>query len=55
MEWLLGEPDGTLDLYPAEAGMLVLLPYLYYPYQGRGDAPPHMPHPQHPARRKRLR
>ncbi|MFD8963102.1 ATP-binding protein, partial [Streptomyces anulatus] len=29
VEWLLGEPDGALDLYPAEAGVLVLLPYLY--------------------------
>jgi hypothetical protein len=29
VEWLLGEPDGTLDLYPAEAGVLVLFPYLY--------------------------
>ncbi|MGC5544823.1 ATP-binding protein [Streptomyces griseus] len=28
-EWLLGEPDGALDLYPAEAGVLVLLPYVY--------------------------
>ncbi|MEU5586868.1 wHTH domain-containing protein [Streptomyces chrestomyceticus] len=33
VEWLLGEPDGALDLYPAEAGMLVLLPYLYQAHQ----------------------
>ncbi|MFF3271721.1 ATP-binding protein [Streptomyces chrestomyceticus] len=33
LEWLLGEPDGALDLYPAEAGMLVLLPYLYQAHQ----------------------
>ncbi|MFJ9527315.1 wHTH domain-containing protein [Streptomyces cyaneofuscatus] len=33
VEWLLGEPDGTLDLYPAEAGVLVLLPYLYQVHQ----------------------
>ncbi|MGW3075691.1 wHTH domain-containing protein [Kitasatospora sp. NPDC001132] len=33
VEWLLGEPDGALDLYPAEAGLLVLLPYLYQTHQ----------------------
>lgn len=33
VEWLLGEPDGALDLYPAEAGVLVLLPYLYQAHQ----------------------
>ncbi|MFI5643095.1 ATP-binding protein [Kitasatospora sp. NPDC051705] len=33
VEWLLGEPDGALDLYPAEAGLLVLLPYLYQAHQ----------------------
>ncbi|MFI1519429.1 HD domain-containing protein [Kitasatospora cineracea] len=33
VEWLLGEPDGALDLYPAEAGVLVLLPYLYQVHQ----------------------
>ncbi|MFF9346981.1 ATP-binding protein [Streptomyces sp. NPDC014734] len=33
VEWLLGEPDGALDLHPAEAGMLVLLPYLYQTHQ----------------------
>ncbi|GGX64698.1 hypothetical protein GCM10010324_07090 [Streptomyces hiroshimensis] len=33
VEWLLGEADGALDLYPAEAGMLVLLPYLYQAHQ----------------------
>lgn len=31
VEWILGEPDAApgLDLYPAEAGLLVLLPFLY--------------------------
>nr|WP_159064639.1 ATP-binding protein [Streptomyces olivochromogenes] len=31
MEWLLGEPDpeDPLDLYPAEAALLVLIPFLY--------------------------
>ncbi|MFE4976117.1 ATP-binding protein [Kitasatospora sp. NPDC056651] len=33
VEWLLGEPDGALDLHPAEAGLLVLLPYLYQTHQ----------------------
>ncbi|KPI06671.1 hypothetical protein OK074_4110 [Actinobacteria bacterium OK074] len=35
VEWLLGEPDGALDLYPAEAGLLVLLPYVYQAHQLR--------------------
>ncbi|MFD5700630.1 wHTH domain-containing protein [Streptomyces lasiicapitis] len=35
VEWLLGEPDGRLDLYPSEAGVLVLLPYLYHVRQLR--------------------
>ncbi|MGW2600717.1 wHTH domain-containing protein [Streptomyces klenkii] len=31
VEWLLGEPDPqySLDLYPAEAALLVLMPFLY--------------------------
>lgn len=33
VEWLLGEPDGALDLYPAEAGVLVLWPYIYQTHQ----------------------
>ncbi|WP_051696062.1 hypothetical protein [Streptomyces sp. NRRL S-244] len=33
VEWLLGEPDSALDLYPAEAGMLVLWPYIYQTHQ----------------------
>ncbi|MFH8608249.1 ATP-binding protein [Streptomyces sp. NPDC018029] len=35
VEWLLGEPDGTLDLSPSEAGVLVLMPYLYQARQLR--------------------
>ncbi|MFJ2782076.1 ATP-binding protein [Kitasatospora sp. NPDC087315] len=40
VEWLLGEPeaDGPFELYPAEAALLVLLPFLYRANQLRAAA-----------------
>ncbi len=40
VEWLLGEPapDGPFELYPAEAALLVVLPFLYHANQLRTAA-----------------